>query len=118
MAVGTAIGLWMRRNWARQFTIVLWAICMALAVPIVIFAGFNRFGVPGVIFGLVVAIGFPALIVIFLSQPQTRQAVGVTEAGYSARKTLGVVMAMVMMALAGMAFVAYEVLGAIGRGIR
>src|SRR3954469_8102116 len=75
-ALVIAIGLWSKNDWARRSTIVLWTAYMAIAVPVAVLGGFRRFGVAGGIVALIVAIGLPVLIVLYLSQPEIKQSVG------------------------------------------
>ena len=107
----------MRQDWARRWSIVLWAVAMTFAIPVAVLGGF-RLGVAGVLAGLVIAVALPMLVISHLSQPSVKVAVGAPNATYTGRKTVGFVVAGVGAGLVVMALLALELVKAIGRGLR
>ncbi len=117
LAIDTAIGLFMRKDWARRWSIVLWAIAMTFAIPVAIFGGI-RFAVAGVMVGLTIAVGVPMLVISYLSQPRVKLALGAEDATYTGKKTIGFVLAGMGAGLLVILLVVNELMKAIGRGLR
>lgn len=117
LAVATGTGLWMRRDWARRWSIVLWAVAMTLGIPVAVLGGI-RFGVTGVIAALVVAVGTPMLVISYLSQPNAKLAVGAADTNNTGRRTIAFVVAGMSAGLVVIALLVNELMKAIGQGLR
>lgn len=117
LGIVTALGLWMRRDWGRRWSIVLWAVAMTFAIPIAVFGGI-RFGVAGVLVGLVIAVALPMLVISHLSRSSVKLAVDAADASYTGGKTIGFVVAGVGAGLVVIALVLNAIMKAIGAGLR
>ncbi len=117
LGVVTALGLWMRRDWGRRWSIVLWAVAMTFAIPIAVLGGI-RFAVAGVLVGLVLAVGMPMLVISHLSQSGVKLAVEAADASYTGGRTIGFVVAGVGAGLVVIGLVLNAIMKAVGTGIR
>lgn len=118
LGVATAVGLWLRQDWARRWTIVLWTICMVLAVPMGMVVGFRQFGVAGAVMALTLTIGLPVLVASYLSKPEIKLALGCSAPTDSGRRTLTYMLGGFAAGLVVIVWMAMEMLKAIGRGLR
>ena len=117
LGIVTALGLWMRQDWGRRWSIVLWALAMTFAIPIAVFGGI-RFAVAGVLVGLVIAVGLPMLVISHLSQSGVKLAVAAADTSYTGGKTIGFVVAGVAAGLVLLSLLLNAFIRAIGSGLR
>jgi hypothetical protein len=72
----------------------------------------------GAVPGLALGIGIPAVVVLYLSQPHIKQAGGALVGSFSSVKTLGLILAVSVVAFLVFRWLLLELGKAIGQGIR
>ena len=118
VAGAIGIGLWKRSSWARRGAIVLWLFCTAFMVSAGLMGGFVRFGAWSAPAGVAPAVGVAVIVVLYLSQPQIKQTVAALDGSFSREKTIGLILAIPVVALLAFRWLVMELGKAVGKALR